>query len=103
MAEKTDDRKISEALELLNEVAKDKQAELRDMVSDQYGNLMAALGGIAEKAQQQARETYEQGKEKLLDLASDVDASVHKNPWPYVGGAALGSLILGYFLARPRK
>ena len=103
MADKFDDKKINEALELLNEVAKEKLAELQNMVSDKYGNLKSALGGAAERAQHQARETFDQGKEKVKDLASKVDENVHKNPWPYLGGTALGFLILGFSLGRSKK
>jgi ElaB/YqjD/DUF883 family membrane-anchored ribosome-binding protein len=103
MAERFEDKRINEALELLNEVAKDKKAELQDMVSDKYSNLKSALGGVAEKLQHQARESYVQGKEKVKELACEVDESVHKNPWPYLGGTALGFLILGYFLGRSKK
>ena len=103
MAEKSDVKRINEALELLNEVAKDKRAELRDLVNDKYDNLKSALGGVAEELQHQARKTYEQGKEKVKDLASKSDESVHKNPWPYLGGTAIGFLVLGFFLGRSSK
>lgn len=103
MAERFEDKRINEALELLNEVAKDKKAELQKMVTGKYSNLKSVLSGVAEGLQHQARETYEQGKEKVKDLASEADESVHKNPWPYLGGTALGFLILGFFLGRSRK
>ena len=102
MSEKFDDKRIDEALQLLNEVAKEKRAELLDMVAKKYGNLKSALGGTAEKLQDQAQKTYAEGKEKVQELASTLDGNVHKNPWPYLGGTALGFLILGLIFGRSR-
>lgn len=103
MAEEFEDKRINEALELLNEMAKDKKAELQGMVSEKYSNLKSALRGAAERLQHQQRETYAQGEENVRDLASKVDESVRKNPWPYLRRTALGFLILGYFLGRSRS
>ena len=103
MVNKMDAEKISEALELLEEVAKDKKAELQSLVSEKYGSLKSVLGEVAEGLQKQGRETYEQGIEKVKDLASRSDESVHQTHWPYLGGAAIGFLILGFFLSRSSK
>ena len=43
MAEKFEDKKINEALDLLNELAKEKKAELQGMVSEKYSHLKSAL------------------------------------------------------------
>ena len=103
MAESFDTRKINEALELLNQAAKERLAELQDIVSDKYSTLRAAIGGTAEKLRHGARVAFDQGKERVGDLASNVDTNVHRNPWPYLGGTALGFLILGFSLGRVRK
>jgi ElaB/YqjD/DUF883 family membrane-anchored ribosome-binding protein len=103
MAKKTDAKRISEALELLEEVAKDKKDELQSLVSEKYGGLKSALGGVAEGLQKKGRETYEQGIDKVKDLASKSDESVHQHPWSYLGGVAIGFLALGFFLGRSSK
>jgi ElaB/YqjD/DUF883 family membrane-anchored ribosome-binding protein len=103
MTDRFDDKRINEALELLNEVARDKKVELQGIVSNKYGELRSAIGGVAGKLQHDVVETYHRSTEKVKELASEVDESVHKNPWPYLGGTALGFLILGYFLGRSKK
>jgi ElaB/YqjD/DUF883 family membrane-anchored ribosome-binding protein len=98
-----EDKRISEALELLNEVAKEKAAELRGMVSEKYSSLRSALGGVGGKWEREARATYAHGKQEAGELASRLDQNLRENPWPYLGGTALGFLLLGLFLARPKK
>lgn len=103
MAAKTDAKKFSEALELLEEVAKDKKAELRNLVSKKYGSLKSVLGDVAGVLQKQGRETYDHGIEKVKGLASSTDKNVRRHPWPYLGGTAIAFLILGLILSRSSK
>ena len=98
-----EDKRIAEALELLNEAAKSKKAELGEMISHKFGDLKSLVGGISEKMQHDTADTYRLGKEKVEDLLSEVDKSVHKNPWPYIGGAAVVALFFGYLLGRSKK
>jgi ElaB/YqjD/DUF883 family membrane-anchored ribosome-binding protein len=103
MSDKFDDKRINEALDLLNEVAKDKKAELSEMIHTKYGDLRAAVGGVAGRVQHDVSATYRHGMEKAKDVAGALDENVHKNPWPYIGGAALGCLILGYIMGRSKR
>jgi ElaB/YqjD/DUF883 family membrane-anchored ribosome-binding protein len=103
MAERFEDKRINEALDLLNELAKDKKADFEELLTDKYSHLKTALGGVAGKLRHQAEETFSQGKQKAKEMAGVMDGSVHKNPWPYIGGTALGFLILGFFLGRSKK
>ena len=103
MSDKFDDKRINEALDLLNEVAKDKKAELREMIHTKYGDLRSAVGGAAGRVQHDVAATYHHGVEKVKDIAGELDENVHKNPWPYIGGAALGCLILGYIMGRSKR
>ncbi len=103
MSEKSDDRKISEALDLLEDMAKSKKAELQAMVADRYTNLEELFSTFADDLGTQVKETFEEGKEKVVGFVSSVDKMVRRNPWPYIGGVALGVLILGAFQGRSKK
>ena len=96
---RTSNAKISEALELLNEAAKEKKDELKGLISNRYTHIREAMTSTAEHAQ----EVINQGKEKVQEIAGDVDKRVHKDPWVYIGGAAVASLLLGYLMGSKRK
>ena len=103
MAEKADDTRVREALELLNSVAKDKKTELQSMVQNKYGDLKSVIGSWGDKIQHDATEIYQKGREKTVSMASDLDKNVHQSPWSFIGGAALGALIIGYLMGRSNK
>jgi hypothetical protein len=98
-----EDKKIDEALALLNELARDKKAELLGMIAGKFDDLKSAL---ALGADAQPRMPYARGEEKVRDFASKVDETVyrvHKSPWRYLGATALGFLIFGYLFGRSKK
>ncbi len=103
MSEKSDDRKISEALDLLEDMAKSKKAELQAMVADRYSNLEELFGAFAKDLGTQVKESYEEGKDKVIGLVSSFDKMVRRNPWPYIGGVALGVFILGALQGRSKR
>ena len=96
---RTSNAKISEALELLNEAAKDKQNELKSLISNRYSHIREAMSTGVEHG----KEVIIQGKEKVIEMAGDVDKRVHKDPWVYIAGAASVSLVLGYLMGSKRK
>ncbi len=101
--ERTEDKRISEALELLNEVARDKKTELEAVVRSKYTDLTELMSALGDQVKSRAAARFEAGKQKVVDVAGDVDESVHRNPWAYIGGAALAGLLLGLLLSRSRR
>jgi len=96
---RTSNAKISEALELLNEAAREKKDELKGLMSNKYSHIREAMSSGVEHAQ----EVILQGKEKVKEIAEDVDKRVHKDPWIYIAGAAATSLLVGYLMGSKRK
>ena len=111
--EHTSSEKISEALKLLEEAAQQKKDELKSVMSDKYTHLKSviveaesslgkSLSDAKKRAVEAAAHAKDVGVEKAREIAHDVDANVHQNPWAYIGGTAVVGLLLGYILGRNR-
>jgi len=98
-----EDKRINEALELLNAAARDKKGELQAAMENKYADLSSVVSSFTDQMKSRATEKFEAGKQKVIDVATDIDKSVHKNPWAYIGGAAAGAMLLGFLLGRSRK
>jgi ElaB/YqjD/DUF883 family membrane-anchored ribosome-binding protein len=107
----TGSEKITEALKLLEEAARDKKDELRGLISNKYSYLKDVVAdtehdikdslAIAKKrAMDAVSKATDIGGKKAKEIAEDVDEVVHDNPWPVIGGVALASLLIGYILGR---
>ena len=107
---KTSNSKIAEALELLNEAAKDKRSEMKELMTDRYSHIkQAVLEGttqgkkVLDNAQHVSQEAISEVEETIKKTAAKVDKSVRENPWPYIGGVAVVSLLLGCLMSSKRK
>jgi ElaB/YqjD/DUF883 family membrane-anchored ribosome-binding protein len=109
----TSNEKLSEALKLLEDAAKEKKNELQGMIKGKYSYLKDALIDKEEdithailsakkQALKAAVQASEIGTERAKEIAAEVDQQVRENPWPYIGGVALGSLLIGYILGRSK-
>ncbi len=101
--------KIHEALELLNEAAKEKKDEVYDVINAKYEHLREMFAGalensqsVAEDAKKKLSKTLSAEEKKLRQIAAQCDKEVRKEPWTYIGGVALGALCLGLFLGRKK-
>ncbi len=104
------DKKINEALELLNEAALEKKDEIQRLLSDKYQNAKEIFQEAAEQGRDrfdQVKEAAEQALENsgdaLKQIAEDIDKDARKNPWAYIAGAAVVTLLLGYILGSSKK
>ncbi len=87
-ADNHNNRKFEEALQLLNDAAREKKEDIQKLVGEKYEHL---------------REAIDTGRERAVEVFEEVDEQVKKNPWPYMGGVALGSLLLGFILGNQNK
>ncbi len=95
--------KINEALRLLDEAARDKKHELRDLMGDQYHHLRDAVVEGEHNLLRMAARAKDEGMEKAKKAAGDVDKHVRDHPWPYIGGIAVTALLVGYIMGRNRR
>jgi len=94
--------KLDEALAQLNEAVRERRDEVNKLIAEKYGHLKAALGDAAGASSEWVKEQTREVGDKAKQAASTVDKSVHEHPWYYIGGVAVGALVLGFLLGRQR-
>ena len=107
MATKQETQKINEALELLNEAAREKKEDLTKTVSNKYGDLKNALlemetdlEGKARQSTQRLNELKEAAAERARETARQVDQKAHEDPWKALGWSVAGAFVVGFLLGR---
>jgi ElaB/YqjD/DUF883 family membrane-anchored ribosome-binding protein len=98
--------KIQQALELLNEAARDKRDELYEVLESQYDDLRKVVGNVSTSLLEKTGEIKERtesvihnGQKKIEESVSNtaerVTESVKKHPWGVLGVLAAGAFVLG--------
>ncbi|MEJ2588878.1 MAG: hypothetical protein P8165_15145 [Deltaproteobacteria bacterium] len=106
---KQDSQKISNALAVLNEAAREGRDELNEMFSQKYSDLKSAVrkaeAQLSESAKDRAHrlgEVKDATMERVKDTAREVDRKVHESPWPILGSIVAGALLIGFLLGRKK-
>lgn len=95
----------------LHEVGGDPDDEFAHLLTENYqyprspfveteAKAPQQFGSAGPKIRQAATQIKDASSERYRAMVEAVDESVHKNPWPYIGGVAVGALLLGFILGR---
>jgi ElaB/YqjD/DUF883 family membrane-anchored ribosome-binding protein len=98
-----EDKRISEALELLNAAARDNKSELQSAIENKYTDLSSVVNAFTDQMKNRATEGYNTGRRRVMGVATNINGSVHKNPWAYIGGAVVVGILSGLILCRTRR
>ena len=97
--------KIHEALALLNEAARDKKNEFKDLLGNKYTDLREVVAGLETDAEQRVRhsmdrahEVGQDASERVQNTAQRIDRRVHEDPWKTVGWAVVGAFLAGFLV-----
>lgn len=111
----TEINSIEEALRLLDDAAREQREELKGLLKGNFDSLKCAVSeddalpikerlvAARKRAAEVAANLKELSGEKAKEVACAVNENAHQNPWLYVGGAAVGGLLLGYILGNRKS
>ncbi|HVK62022.1 MAG TPA: hypothetical protein VM432_10745 [Bdellovibrionales bacterium] len=112
MARSNKPKTMSDAIDALDEAMNSQAApDLNATVSAGFDDLKSAFRENTQAGAEYASRMIDSAKRELSDnfdevskrakiAADDVDRSVRANPWPFIGGAAVGMLALGFLIGR---
>lgn len=74
-----------------------------EFLAFRHPKVPSCLLQIFDKAKHLTQDAIVEGEEKIKEMVSEADKRVHKDPWPYIAGAATFSLLLGYLIGSKHK
>jgi len=72
-----------------------KENDLQNTIKEGEERVKSVVADIDKKVKQ--------GQEQIQKAIADVDKRLHENPWPIVGGVALGCVVLGFILGLSKR
>ncbi len=103
----TNVEKISEALQLLDEVAGEERSHFQEIFKNGYSHLKDAIlateqavEGSLSQTRDKAYAAARQARDYSVDRVKFVDAHAHEKPWVYVAAAGIFGLLTGYIFGR---
>lgn len=97
--------RIREALELLQETARDESQQLKSLARNRYAELKSVLGEAKVSLDEESGRLLQlkaRGEEKVRDFAGHVDEYVHETPWRVIATAAALGVLAGLLINRTR-
>lgn len=113
---------IEEALRVLDEALARPSADLKEMIGEDFQHLKSAIGtqtsSASHSVSDMSHHLRDLGTQAFSQLGtfssdsvatfmnhgkaavSDVERNIRANPWPYIGGVAVGTLALGFLMGR---
>ncbi|MDK2857637.1 MAG: hypothetical protein PWQ29_1299 [Verrucomicrobiota bacterium] len=101
--------KISEALELLNEAAREQKNEFSGLIADKYDDLKKAMMSVESEIEAKAlrgvrkmQEVSQEASAGIKHVAENVDKKAHEDPWKTFSWVIAGAFIVGFLLGNKK-
>jgi ElaB/YqjD/DUF883 family membrane-anchored ribosome-binding protein len=78
-----------------NTYMKDKERDLQGALKEGEERVKGVVSDIDNK--------IKQGQEQMQKVMGEVDKKLRDNPWPIVGGVAIGCVLLGFILGLSKR
>ena len=78
-----------------NTYMKDKESDLQATLKEGEDRIKNIASDIDKKVKQ--------GQEQFQKVVEKVDKQLHENPWPIVGGVAVGCILFGFLLGLSKR
>lgn len=102
-------QKLQEALQILEDAARDTKDDFKTILKDRYSNLKDEFRELAddiglddqvERITKRASKFYKQSKQAARDSVATIDNSVRDNPWTYIASSLAAGFLVGFLVGR---